>query len=154
MFAIRFSACKISFKLPYWLECLNCKRMSLSQTVRQMMDNLQKSKLFFMPWEKGQNCPCPEGTKQKVFNISETHKLRRKTWARQESRDSLTTLSSVPIKEAITWWSRLVKVFFALVQWRTLFCRYLSKIGLGAIRLKIMTNETLQWECYLYAWIS
>ena len=149
MFSICFFACRISFKFPYWLGCLNLKRMTLSQTVRQMMDNLQKSKLFLRPWEKEQ--PCPEGTKQQVSNISETHKLRRKTWAKQDTRQ-LNYFEYVPVKGIISWSRRALKAFFFFF-WSTVeLCSAITSPNcLGAIRLRIMTDKPLEWG---YSWIS
>lgn len=48
--------------------------------------------------------------------FSETHKLRIKNWARQKTRESLTTLRCVAMKGAIAWSRRTVKAFFPLVQ--------------------------------------
>ena len=116
--------------------------MTLSQTVRQIMDNLQKSKLFLRPWEKGH--PCPEGTKQQLFNIPETHKLRRKTWAKQDTRE-LNHFECVPVKGTISWSRRTLFFFFF---WSTVeLCSAItSQKCLGDIILRIMTGKPLEWE--------
>ena len=119
--------------------------MTLSQTVRQMMDNLHKSKLFLRPWEKGQ--PCAEGTKQQLFNISETHKLRRKKWAKQDTRE-LNHFKCVPVKRTISWSRRTLKAPFFFF-WSTVeLCSAItSQKCLGDIILRIMTGKPLEWEC-------
>lgn len=121
----------------------------VTHPARHSMDNLPKSGP-----EKRDSTVVGDKTENVFLMFSETHKLRRKNWARQDTRGSVTTLRCVAMQGASAWSRRALTLFFLWSSGGEL-CRAISpeKLSLGPSDEGFMINEQPVWESYFFAFL-